>query len=518
VPLGNPVAVAAGEASTAWQSHGYANGLHTIAAHSCSSLGAWSCAVGATTVSVNVTNTTPVLTAPTPNRVASGTLKMAATADGTGGVAFLVNGVRKAFDATAPYTASVAVDKLADGTYAATAESCDTAGTTCSSVASDPVPFKVKNLHPTITSVTASPFSPNGDGVRDSVTIGYSLPDTETATWRITGPTGTVKDAVSLGTLPKGARTLVWNGKSTAGTVVPDGTYSIVLTTAATVSGRKLVGRATHNVVVDRTAPRITAVTGDGTTIYSSGGGTPASLTSKVTLDEPGAITLTIRNSTGGLVRILTAAGIAGKTSIAWNGKNTAGALVTSGIYTWRLKVADAAGNARNGGPYTVNVLHLATRTTHLQLNGNQSYGVFTSDTSCTGYNPGESTFPNGTWLINQCPQSSTSPPAAEADYQFTVPAAYSYQSATIVASAYTDYAGTEMYGAIDNSGGGAITGYTIAATTPTSHNLGTYSGAGFVDGSRHLRVAVGIDNRNTSLSDIDINWVNVAVTYTVKL
>ncbi len=395
-------------------------------------------------------NTTPVLTAPTPNRVASGTLKMAATVDGSGGVAFLVNGVRKAFDATAPYAASVAVDKLANGTYTATAQSCDVAGTVCSSFASEPVTFRVKNLHPTITSVTASPFSPNGDGVRDSVTIGYSLPDTETVTWRITGPSGTVKDEVSLGTLTKGARTLVWNGRSTAGTVVPDGTYSIVLSTAATVSGRKLVGRATRSIVVDRTAPRITTATGDATTIYSSGGGSPASLTSKVTLDEAGAITLTIRNSTGGLVRTLSAAGISGQTRITWNGKNTAGALVTSGTYTWRLKVADAAGNTRNGGPYTVKVLHLATRTTHLQLNGNQRFGSFGE--ACTGYNVADSTFTAGIWMINQCPQSSLQ--TAEADYKFTVPTAYSYRSVTIVASAYSDYSPTELYGAINTSGG----------------------------------------------------------------
>ncbi len=143
-----------------------------------------------------------------------------------------------------------------------------------------------------------------------------------------------MKDTVALGTVAKGAHSFVWNGKTTGGQVVADGTYSIVLSTTATVSGRKLVGRATKNVVVDLTAPKLTAVTGDGTTIFPSGGGSPASLTSKVTLDEPGAITLTLRNSGGTLVRTLIASGIAGKTPMTWNGANTAGALVPSGTYT----------------------------------------------------------------------------------------------------------------------------------------------------------------------------------------
>lgn len=190
-----------------------------------------------------------------------------------------------------PLTPSVAltdgrrdsVTNLPDGNHTAAVQLCDTTGTTCPGARSTPVPFRVKNLHPTITSAAPTPFSPNGDGVRDTTKIGYSLPDTETVTWKVTGPTGTVKDAVTLGTLMAGNRSFVWNGKTTTGTAVPDGTYAIVLSTAATVSGRKLQGRVTKNVTVDRTAPKISAATGDGTTIYPSGGGSPAGFTTKVT-------------------------------------------------------------------------------------------------------------------------------------------------------------------------------------------------------------------------------------------
>ncbi len=511
--LGNPVPVDSGIASTTWQSHGQANGPHTISAHSCASLGAWSCATSAASVAVTVSNTTPVLTAPTPNRVASGTLKMGATADGAGGVAFLVNGVRKAFDASSPYTASVSVSNLVDGTYTATAESCDATGTTCSGFASSPVSFKVKNLHPAITSVSASPFSPNGDGVRDSVTIGYSLPDTETVSWKVVGPTGTVKETVVLGTFAKGAHSFVWNGKSTAGPVVADGTYSIVLSTTATVSGRKLAGRATHNVIVDLTAPKITAATDGSTTIYPTGGSTPAGLAAKVTLDEPGAITMTVRNAGGTLVRTLTAAGIAGKTTMTWNGANSAGAVVTSGTYTWRLKATDASGNVRNAGPFSIDVLHLANRSTTLVLNGNQRFQAV----GCGYYYTTGSAFSAGLWLIDDCAPSG-GVTSAEGDYEFTVPAAFSYSSVTITASAYSHGGTNRMYGQLITSIGPWSPKTATSPTAPTANNLGTFTGPGIVDANHHVMVAVGVDNSMRSPSDIDIGWVAIAVSYTVKL
>ncbi len=513
--LGPAVAAAGGIAASTWQSTTVPNGPHTIAAHACAAVANWSCASTNAQVSVTVANVVPVLTQPTANRVASGTLKMSTDATGADGVAFYVDGVKKAFDATEPYTASVDVSKLSDATHTASARLCNATGTTCAGVATANVPFKVKNLHPTISAVSPSPFSPNGDGVRDTTKVAYSLPDAETVTWKVTGASGTAKDPVVLGALTKGARSFVWDGKDSSGVRVPDGKYSIVISTAATVSGRKLVGRATKNVTVDRTAPKITGVTGDGASFYPGGGGAPTTFSPKATLNEAATVVMNVRSASGGLVRTVTASKPAGNATMTWNGANAAGNVATSATYSWWLRATDEAGNVRQVGPFTTKLVHLAPRTTTLVKNGNQRYQAVGS--SCSFYSLDDSDFPAGMWLVNQCNTGSLE--LAEADYVFSVPSAYRYDSVTVVASGYTYYTPTQIYGDVySSSEGWTVTKVMNGAGAPANHDLGTYSGAGFVDGSRQLRVGLGVTNSYGAPSDFDINWVAVTVRYFVKL
>ena len=440
---------------------------------------------------------------------------MSADATGADGVGFFVDGVKKAFDATEPYTASVDVSKLTDTTHNASARLCDATGTTCEGVATAAVPFRVKNLHPAISAVSPSPFSPNGDGVRDTTKVAYSLPDAETVTWKVTGPDGTAKDPVVLGALTAGARSFVWDGKNSVGAVVPDGKYSIVISTAATVSGRKLVGRVTKNVTVDRTAPKLTSITGDGATFYPGGGGAPTGFSPKAALDEAATLALNVRSAGGGLVRTVTASKPAGNATMTWNGANTAGNIVTSGAYSWWLRATDEAGNIRNVGPFTTNVVHLASRTTTLVKNGNERYQAL--GPACSFYSLDDSDYPAGMWLVNDC--SAGTLEAVEADYAFTVPSAYRYDSVTVIASGYSYYTPTEIYGDVYTSTDGwTVTKVMSGAGAPANHDLGTYSGTGFVDASRQVRVGLGITNSYGAPSDFDISWVAVTVRYTVKL
>ena len=132
--------------------------------------------------------------------------------------------------------------------------------------------FRVRNLLPTISSISGSPFNPNGDGVRDSVTVHYALPDTETASWSVVNSAGaTIRGPLALGKLAKGAHSFVWNGKDKAVKAVFGGTYTIVVATTGPWNGQTLQGRASRNVVVDRSAPLINQVNGAGTTWYSGG-------------------------------------------------------------------------------------------------------------------------------------------------------------------------------------------------------------------------------------------------------
>jgi hypothetical protein len=214
------------------------------------------------------------------------------------------------------------------------------------------------------------------------------------------------------------------------------------------------------------------------------------------------------------LVRTVTAAKPAGNASITWNGANTAGNVVTSGTYSWWLRATDEAGNVRNVGPFRANLVHLAQRSATLVKNGNERYQAV--GPPCSFYSLDGSDFAAGMWLVNECTGSLQ---AAEADYVFSVPAAYRYDSVTVIASGYTYYTPTEIYGDVySSSSGWNVTKVMQGAGAPANHDLGTYSGAGFVDGSRQVRVGVGLTNAYGAPSDFDISWVAVTVRYTVKL
>ena len=121
-------------------------------------------------------------------------------------------------------------------------------------------------------------------------------------------------------------------------------------------------------------------------------------------------------------------------------------------------------------------------------------------------------------WLINECDPAGGLQ-LVQGDYQFTVPAASSYDSVSIVASGDSFNNPTEIYGAIDTTANGwTLTTTTTATSTAGSNNMGSFSGAGFVDANRHLRVGIGVDNNDGNPSDFDVNWVAVIVHYTVKL
>jgi flagellar hook assembly protein FlgD len=149
--------------------------------------------------------------------------------------------------------------------------------------------------------------------------------------------------------------TFAWNGKATNGKIVTDGQYTVAVSTTATVNGHPLFGRATRVVIVDHTAPVLSAVTGAGTTVYPYGK-SPTTFTPHVMLNEKSTLVFTVSSSAGKVVRTITIAGRVGVNTMTWNGKNTAGARVPVGTYSWRLKATDAIGNVRTAGPYVVKV------------------------------------------------------------------------------------------------------------------------------------------------------------------
>ncbi|MGD9957883.1 FlgD immunoglobulin-like domain containing protein [Nocardioides sp.] len=170
--------------------------------------------------------------------VASGSQTV--TTDGDGRVSF-------------PYTVPAAT---ASGSYQlivdATADVTDF-GVLSGSSPARPFTIDADSPVPTLT-VGATSFFPQPDGYRDTLDVTYGSDEAVSATLDVLNSSSAVVRTLMSGQLSAGASfTTVWNGRNTAGTVVPAGTYrvrivvvdltgnSTTLTRSVTVSDKKLV-------------------------------------------------------------------------------------------------------------------------------------------------------------------------------------------------------------------------------------------------------------------------------------
>jgi flagellar hook assembly protein FlgD len=171
--------------------------------------------------------------------------------------------------------------------------------------------------------------------------------------WGVRDATGkVVRGPYSLGTLAAGTRTLVWNGRTSGGSRVPDGTYTPFVSTKA----GSLRGYATRAVRVDTVAPAL-SVSGTVPSFYPVKDGYRDTAPYRSVVNEGGRLTLTVRTTGGKLVRtvVLTHSG-AGTFTPSWNGRTASGALLASGGYRVTVTAQDAALNRRSSTAYGVTV------------------------------------------------------------------------------------------------------------------------------------------------------------------
>ena len=112
-------------------------------------------------------------------------------------------------------------------------------------------------LAPFVTLTARTPrFSPNGDGVRDGVTVNYTLGGSASAVeLDILSSAGTVVRSIAVGAQPAGANSATWNGRLGSGAWAGAGRY-LVRVTAVEGSGASHSGPAAtfSRVVLDRWA------------------------------------------------------------------------------------------------------------------------------------------------------------------------------------------------------------------------------------------------------------------------
>ena len=196
----------------------------------------------------------------------------------------------------------------------------------------------VQLLAPLLTGVSTSPAAfYAGSG---STTLKYTLSakatvsvvvrDVSSATVRTLRP-ATVQAA--------GTYSRVWDGKSDGGVSLPAGSYSI-LVTATTSAGTV---QSAQNVQL--VAPVLTEVGLSPTSFYAGSGSTTLSYT----LAGPATVAVTVRDSSGTVVRTLqTAFQVAGTYPLVWDGKADGGTSVPAGGYSLVVAATTVAGTEQS--------------------------------------------------------------------------------------------------------------------------------------------------------------------------
>ncbi len=202
--------------------------------------------------------------------------------------------------------------------------------------------------------IAARSFSPNDDGSKDSLSIGWTNERAiDTLALQLFGPDGNQVGSVPLtANHAAGPQSAAWDG-TLGGSPVPDGSY--VLQLAGTAGGAPVAWpsanpatpsqRAAIGITVDTQPPTLTRAALSATRLSGSGDVHFRSVTASGTGSADAvAWSLVVAAAAGGpAVRTLAGAGATVKAT--WDGRADDGSVVADGSYTLTLAVFDAAGN-----------------------------------------------------------------------------------------------------------------------------------------------------------------------------
>jgi len=228
---------------------------------------------------------------------------------------------------------------LPDGAYSFVVKSVDRAGNPGASV---PAQVRIDTEKKSVMlSSDLKAFSPNGDGSKDALTLVASVQARENAAeWRLRVKTDAGADVrfwTGKGRVPE--RT-VWNGKTDAGAVAPDGTYSADLWVRYQ-SGDEVSSQAT-GLVLDTKAPTV-SLKADPLLFSPDGDGKKDKITIRHADSSKDGWTGTFTDAKGKAVREYSFPQAA--EDVVWDGTDSAGNKLPDGRYRYLAASTDNAGN-----------------------------------------------------------------------------------------------------------------------------------------------------------------------------
>ncbi len=242
---------------------------------------------------------------------------------------------------------------VSDGIYTYKIAATDRAGNS----ASQSVPnIIVDTIKPSVgISISTNAFSPNGDGVKDTITLSPAIPiQTGLQEWKIDiqNAKGTTVHTITDARIAP----ITFDGKDKNGKVLPEGDYKAVL------SARYVNGYAPSETspvfALNVTAPKAT-VKASATIFSPDGDGKLDTVTFTQQMSAGDTWTAEIYaldgagNMTGKPVRSF-AITKDNAASFAWDGRNNTGALLADGKYAYRLVGKNDAGNTGYSDPVSV--------------------------------------------------------------------------------------------------------------------------------------------------------------------
>lgn len=231
---------------------------------------------------------------------------------------------------------------VADGVYTYKIEAIDKAGnkneyTEVANIIYDAIPRSVNMM------IKDSPFSPNGDGVKDVVTIQPSMPNASgLINWSILVNDENGKTVRNYSGTTEAPKDIDFDGKNDAGVKLSDGDYSVVFT-AWYNNGQE--SKISRNITVDNTPPSASLIIDNLNNIFSPDGDGQLDVLS---------ITQDASKEKLWVASILDQEGKAVKrwafpdlppSKVEWNGLTEDGKLAKDGYYIYEIASTDAAGN-----------------------------------------------------------------------------------------------------------------------------------------------------------------------------
>jgi flagellar hook assembly protein FlgD len=207
---------------------------------------------------------------------------------------------------------------------------------------------------------TVGVFSPNGDGVGDSIATSVSVPEAGSiAGWVTDAADTTVRwwTATSIA----GANAMAWDGKSTGGAFVPDGEYTLHFAARDRTGNQGL-----EKTRVVQAIGFLSAVRTSAKVFYPHDADRFApAVTLSFAVARPATVTWTIRNAAGGIVatHLADAALDAGTQSWVWDGRTDEGVLLPRGIYTSSVSATDGTWSFSQSVKVEMSAFAIATST-----------------------------------------------------------------------------------------------------------------------------------------------------------